>query len=157
MYYNTKNSYTTASDLIRQISNRRYDADGILRGVHISDSCLGNDMAGLEHLFELSGAFASHGPGRHVNLVPTLGRGAPLVARLWPALILGERDCSSGATFPASAAHGCWGGGKVLAALLLLRRAFHFLLRLCTTSPSVCVCSRTYSWSSSLEAFFSTN
>ena len=30
------------------------------------------------------------------------------------------------------------------------------LLRLCTTSPPVCVCSRTYRWSS-LEAFLSTN
>ena len=61
-----------------------------------------------------------------------------------------------GATFPAGAAHGWWGGGKVLAALSLLRRASYFLLRLCTTSPPVCVCSRTYSLSSSLEAFLST-
>ena len=45
-----------------------------------------------------------------------------------------------GATFPAGAAHGWWGGGKVLAALSLLRRATYFLLWLCTTFPtSLCV------------------
>ena len=37
-------------------------------------------------------------------------------------LIFGERDCSSGATFPAGAAHGWWGGGKVLAALAVATR-----------------------------------
>ena len=46
-----------------------------------------------------------------------------------------------GAKFPAGAAHGWWEGGKVLAALSLLRRdAPYFLLWLCTTfSTSLCV------------------
>ena len=46
-----------------------------------------------------------------------------------------------GAKFPAGAAHGWWEGGKVLAALSLLRRdAPYFLFWLCTTfSTSLCV------------------